>query len=51
MSEKKNNTLKISDFEIGDTIRVIPLGVIKLSKNKRTNETIVLKILKKYKII
>ena len=51
MSEKKNNTLKIFDYEKGDTIRVIPLGVIKLAKNKRTNETIVLTILKKCKII
>ena len=51
MSEKKNNTLKISDYEIGDKIRNIPLGVIKIAKNKRTNETIILKILKKCKII
>ena len=51
MSEKKNNILKISDYEIGDTIRVIPLGKIKLAKNKRTNETIILKVLKKCTII
>ena len=51
MSDKKFRSLKLNDYEIGDTIRILPLGTIKIAKNKRTNELIVLKVLKKSQII
>ena len=51
MSEKKFHNLKITDYEIGDTIRILPLGRLKIAKNKRTNEAIALKIIKKSQII
>ena len=51
MSEKKFHSFKINDYDIGDTIRILPLGTIKIAKNKRTNELIVLKVLKKSQII
>jgi protein kinase A len=51
MSDKKYKTLKLNDYEIGDTIRIYPLGRVKSAKNKRTNELIALKILKKSQIV
>lgn len=51
MSDKKFHSLKLNDYEIGDTIRILPLGTIKIAKNRRTNELIALKVLKKSEII
>ena len=51
MSDKKYKTLKLNDYEIGDTIRIYPFGRVKNAKNKRTNELIALKILKKSEIV
>ena len=51
MSDKKFRSLKLNDYEIGDTIRILPLGTIKIAKNRRTNELIALKVLKKSEII
>ena len=54
MSEKKNYpTIKINDYEITDTIKVLPFGRIKIARNKRTNDNhlIVLKIMKKKYLI
>ena len=47
MSEKKLLSLKLTDYDIGDTIKLIPHGRIKIARSKRTNELIVIKILKK----
>jgi len=51
MSEKKIHNLKLTDYEIGDTIKILPLGRVKVAKSKRTNELVALKILIKSKII
>ena len=51
MSEKKIHNLKLTDYEIGDTIKILPLGRVKIAKSKRTNELVALKILIKSKII
>ena len=51
MSEKKLLSLKLTDYDIGDTIKLIPHGKIKTARSKRTNELIVIKILKKAEII
>lgn len=45
MSEKKYHALKLGDYEIGDTIKILPYGRIKTAKNRRTNELIALKII------
>ena len=50
MSNKKYQTLKLNDYEIGDTVRILSFGRIKTAKNKRTQELIFLKILKKSQI-
>ena len=50
MSDKKYQTLKLNDYEIGDTVRILSFGRIKTAKNKRTNELVFLKILKKSQI-
>ena len=47
MSEKKLLSLKLTDYDIGDTIKLIPHGKIKTARSKRNNELIVIKILKK----
>ena len=49
MSEKKLLSLKLTDYDIGDTIKLIPHGRIKIARSIRTNELIVIKILKKQK--
>ena len=51
MSEKKLLSLKLTDYDIGDTIKLIPHGKIKTARSKWTNELIVIKILKKAEII
>ena len=51
MAEKKSHSLKINDYQPGDTIRILPLGRIKIARNRRTNELIALKILIKSEII
>ena len=51
MAEKKFHPLKINDFQFGDTIRILPLGRIKIARNRRTNEFIALKILIKSEIM
>ena len=43
--------IKLQDYEIGDTIKEMPLGKVKIAKNKRSNEHIVIKIYKKSQII
>ena len=50
MSEKKN-LLKLSDYDVENTIKIFPLGRVKVAKARRTNELIALKILKKDQII
>lgn len=51
MSEKKFHSLTLNDYELGDTIKIIPHGRIKTARSRRTNELIVIKILKKSSII
>ena len=51
MSEKKFHSFKINDYDIGDTIRILPMGRVKTAKSKRTSELIAIKILNKSKII
>ena len=51
MTEKKFHSLKLTDYDIGDTIKLIPLGKVKTARNKRTNELIILKILNKSQIM
>ena len=51
MSEKKSHSLKLNDYQIGDTIRISPLGRIKVARSRRTNELIALKTLIKSQII
>ena len=51
MSEKKFQLLKLEDYQIGETIKILPLGRVKIAKNKSTNENILIKILKKSTII
>ena len=49
MSEKK--LLKLTDYDIGDTIKITPFGRVKTARNKRTGELIALKILIKSQIM
>ena len=51
MSEKKLLSLKLTDYDLGDTIKIIPHGRIKTARSKRINELIIIKILKKSEII
>ena len=51
MSEKKIPSFKINDYNIGDTIRILPFGRVKTAKYKKNNELIALKILNKSSII
>ena len=51
MSESKIHSIKLQDYEIGDIIKIMPLGKVKIAKSKRTNEYIVIKILIKSEII
>ena len=52
MSEKKSyNNLKLNEYELGDTVRLLSFGCIKIAKNKRNNELIFLKKMKKQNLI
>lgn len=51
ISEKKIRTFKLTDYDIGDTIKIIPNGRLKTAITKRTEELVVMKILKKMNII
>ena len=51
MSEKKYPSLTINDYDMGDTIKIIQNGRLKIAKSRRTNELIVIKFLKKSNII
>ena len=51
MSENKIHSIKLQDYEIGDIIKIMPLGKIKIAKSKRTSEYIVIKILIKSEIV
>ena len=51
MSEKKIHSLTLNDYELGDTVKLVPNGRIKTARSRRTNELIVIKFLKKSKII
>ena len=51
MSEGRIHSIKLQDYEIGDIIKIMPLGKVKIAKSKRTNEYIVIKILIKSEII
>ena len=50
-SEKKIRTFKLTDYDIGDTIKLIPNGRIKTALTKRTEELVVMKILKKINVM
>ena len=45
------HSIKLQDYEIGDTIKEMPLGKVKIAKNKRSTEYIVLKIFLKIKAL
>ena len=49
MAEKK--ILKLNDYNIEDTIKIIPNGRVKTAKRQRNNELIIIKILNKSQII
>ena len=51
MSEKKFPSLALNDYDLGDTIKLVQNGRIKIAKSRRTNELIVIKFLKKSNII
>ena len=51
MSDKKYHSLKLNEYDIGDTIKVFPLGRIKVARSRRTNELFAIKILRKSQII
>ena len=51
MSESKIKTMKIQDFEIGETLGVGTFGRVKIAKNKRTGEFSAIKMLKKWDIL
>ena len=50
-SEKKIRTFKLTDYDFGDTIKLIPNGRIKTALTKRTEELVVIKILKKINVM
>jgi serine/threonine protein kinase len=51
MSESKIHSIKLQEYEIGDIIKIMPLGKVKIAKSKRTNEYIVIKMLIKSEIV
>jgi serine/threonine protein kinase len=51
MSDKKYRSLKLNEYDIGDIIKIFPLGRMKVARSRRTNELIVIKMLNKSKII
>ena len=52
MSEKKLHSLTLNDYDLGDTIKIIPNGRVKIARNRRanSNEIIFIKILNKSNI-
>ena len=53
MSEKKLHSLTLNDYDLGDTIKIIPNGRVKIARNRRanSNEIIFIKILNKSNIM
>ena len=51
MTEKKTPSIKIEDYQISDTVYKTQTGKVKLSKNKKTNERVLLEIYKKQQTI
>ena len=51
MSDSKIHSIKLQDYEIGDIIKIMPLGKVKIAKSKRTNEYFVIKMLIKSEIV
>ena len=51
MSESKIHSIKLQDYEIGDIIKIMPFGKVKIAKSKRTGEYFVIKMLIKSEII
>ena len=47
MSENKFQLLNINDYELGETIKVLSLGKMKIARNKKNKELILIKVLKK----
>ena len=51
MSKNKFQLLNINDYELGETIKVLNLGKMKIARNKQTKELILIKVLKKSTIM
>ena len=51
MSENKLQLININDYELGETIKVLRLGKMKIARNKQTKELILIKVLKKSTIL
>ena len=51
MSENKIHLIKLQEYEIGDIIKMMPLGKVKIAKSKRTSECFVIKMLIKSEIV
>ena len=51
MSENKFKLLNLNDYELGETIKVLSLGKMKIARNKQTKELIFIKVLKKSTIL
>jgi serine/threonine protein kinase len=51
MSENKFQLVNINDYELGETIKALNLGKMKIARNKQTKELILIKVLKKSKIL
>ena len=47
MSDKKYRCLKLNEYDIGDIIKIFPLGRMKVARSRRTNELIIIKMLNK----
>ena len=50
MSENKFQLLNINDYELGETIKALNLGKMKIARNKQTKELILIKVLKKVQL-
>jgi len=51
MSERKFQLLNICDYELGETIKALSLGKMKIARNKKTKELILIKVLNKNTIL
>ena len=51
MSENKFKLLNLNNYELGETIKVLSLGKMKIARNKQTKELIFIKVLKKSTIL